>query len=131
MSWIQVNQEQLAESVPAPQRVQYRLRLSVVDAVDIEPELFVHRTLDGVFINVATVYDLNAYPPSKAEADAAQALFYRTRAMDVTFTNERVASEASAHFQRKLKQVVKDYGAVAPISFGGVETFVYDSGETS
>lgn len=131
MSWIQVNQEQIAEPVAAPVRVQYRIRMNVVDSADIEPELFVFRTADGLFMNVATVSDLKAYPPSKAEADGAGSDFYRGRALDVVYTNERTASEASAHFQRKLKQVVDDYGAVAPVNFGGVDTFVYDSGETS
>ena len=82
-------------------------------------------------MNVASVSDLSAYPPSKAEADGSSSDFYRARALDVVYTNERTAAEASAHFQRKLKQVVTDYGATSPINFGGVETFVYDSGDST
>lgn len=129
MSWIQVNQTQTVEPAPPPATIQYRLSIEVVGAAQIEPQLFVFRTDTDQYLYVATVNDMKAYPPSKAQAQAEDSLFYRASSMTLVFSEQTVAATASTDIQARLARVNRDWGAVSASPFGGVETFIYDSEE--
>jgi len=124
MSWIQVDQVcTITDADPAS----FKVVLTVTNAYGIDKELFVVRLDDDTYQYVATSKDLTAYPTSKAKAQSLNTLFYRTDKADVSFTTENQALRFLAQTHTRLKSVVKAVNATSGETFGGVDTFVYDS----
>jgi hypothetical protein len=129
MSWIQVTQTQTIEAGPPPVSVQYRLRVEVIAANSIEPELFVFDVTEDKYQHVAALNDLAIYPNNKAAALANDVMFYRASSMEYVASNQIQAAAAAQAIQVRLRLVNRGWGAVDTTAFGGVDTFVYDSAE--
>lgn len=125
-----MTQNQTVEVAPSSTNVQYRLDVSVVASYGIERELFVFDVTEDKYQHVATVGDMRLYPSNRATALANDVMFYRSNTMSYVTTNQIKAANAAQAIQGRLKLVNAEWGALDTTTFGGVETFVYDSGET-
>lgn len=124
-----MTQNQFVEVAPSSANLQYRLDVSVAASYGIERQLFVFDVTADKYQHVATVADLRLYPNNKADALANDIMFYRSDKMSYITTNQVRAAAAAQAIQGRLRQVNAEWGALDTTTFGGVETFVYDSGD--
>lgn len=127
MSWIQVTSSQAVVPGATASQTRYRVVVQVDLAQGIERELFVYRLTDQEYSHVARYADLNLYPPSAAEAQAQETLFYRQATAELLFSTEAAASSALRSILATLSNTNKTWGAAVAAPFGGVQTVVYDS----
>lgn len=127
MVWIQRRIEQSTRVTDAPTNIIYVVNIEILDSYGIDRELFLYRTDDDAYTSVVVVKDLQIYPPSKEQALAEYTLFYRKRSVELSFTTQSSAVEATERFIARLDAVVRDRGTVVANAFGGTEITVYDS----
>lgn len=127
MVWIQRRIQQSTKVTDAPTNILYVINIDILDSYGIDRELFLYRVDDDSYVSVAVVKDLQVYPPTKEQAMAEYALFYRKSSVEISFTTQSSAVEATERFIARLDAVVRDQGTVVANAFGGTEITVYDS----
>lgn len=63
----------------------FTVKITVIDVVGIEFDVFVFDTEAGTFSRVASVYDMEAYPVSQAKAVLLNSPYYRIRVAEKSF----------------------------------------------
>ena len=127
MVWIQRRIQQSTKVTDAPTNILYVINIDILDSYGIDRELFLYRVDDDSYVSVAVVKDLQVYAPTKEQAMAEYALFYRKSSVEISFTTQSSAVEATERFIARLDAVVRDQGTVVANAFGGTEITVYDS----
>lgn len=101
---IEVTQTKTTEPGPV-----YKVVNEITDATDIPQKLFVIETDTDLFSHVATVWDLQNYPFTKAEAEALHIEYY----LDATGTREYVTLQDGMDFAAivvsRLEWLARDY----------------------
>lgn len=104
----------------------FGLALAVAFAVGIPPELFVYRVADDGHDHAATPFDLDAWPPSKAQAVAAGVDYYRRATATLVFDDKATAVDARAQIQARLRFTARQWDDGLGLAFGGVTVVEID-----
>lgn len=105
----------------------YRSDSEVTAATGIATELFVFQTADDVFSHVASVWDVDNIPATKATAIADGADYYREDQVVRDFSGIADAQNFSDYTRARLQVVVNEYNALS-VGFEGTENYTIDSG---
>lgn len=90
----------------------FRVQMTIIEAIDISFDVFVFTVSDEVFSHVATVYDLETWPASKAEADNANLQSYRGRDITVDFDTPLEATTFKAQVLYRLRVLTNHWQEV-------------------
>lgn len=105
-----------------PASDQFKLTITVIDAVNIPLELFVFDVGHDAFMNVATVYDLETYPAGKAAAVTATLGYYRASTVVKTCSTVLDATLFERVTRERLKTLCVAWDGVAA-SYPGVNYY--------
>jgi hypothetical protein len=120
---IELDQER--EALPGPE---YRVRNTVTDSENIEPEIFVFETSTDEYMYVADVGDMSKYPPSKQEAEDSGSLRYRKSEVIKEYPQLIVAQEFAVYTRNRVEKLLLSTYALAVEDFVGEDTYVYEKG---
>ena len=101
----------VVREVPASD--QFKLTVTVIDAVNIPLELFVFDVGHDAFMNVATVYDLETYPVGKTAAVDATLGYYRASTVVKTYDTVLDATLFERVTRERLKTLCVAWNGVA------------------
>jgi len=94
---IQARRQILPENV-------FRVQMDVIEAIDIDFDVFVFNVLDDGFSHIATVYDLETWPTTKDAALEAGLQSYRGRGVELNFSSplEATTFETNATYRLRV-----------------------------
>jgi hypothetical protein len=101
----------------------YVVKNEIISSTDIQPELFVHEVLTEAFSYVATVWDLQQYPVTKAEAEAESLPYYLDAEGTKSFSVLQDAVDHEAYVVSRLTSLLRDYDTAVD-EFEGIVTTV-------
>lgn len=119
---IDISQIQSVETGP-----KYRSDTTVTASTGIAQELFVFQTADDEFTHVASVWDVDNIPATKATAISLGSDYYRENQVVRDFLGVEDATEFSNYARARLQLVVNEYDLVSA-GFEGTELYTIDSG---
>lgn len=104
----------------------YRVKVDIIDVINIDFDVLVFSTEYDTFSHVATVYDLESFPSVKEDAKTAGLAYYRGRAAEVSFS----AVNDAVHFEEvsrsRLKLLANHWSSIVD-DFSGTSIAVIDS----
>lgn len=103
----------------------YQVSTEVTETLGIEPEIFVFRTLDGAYAHVATVYDMDNFPPTQEEAEEASLNYYRGDTAVVVRDTVGSAEDLAEYTLMRISLLTSDYKAYKA-TFEGDDTHTYE-----
>lgn len=95
-----------------PQDGVYRVQVDVIDAVNIGFDVLVFNTTNDTFSRVASIYDLETYPVSKAAAESINAPYYLDRGAQLNYFTIRDATGFEAVTRERLKILAVAHASV-------------------
>lgn len=104
----------------------YRVAIEILDATGIELDVLVYDTETGAYSHVCSVFDLETYPVSQAEAADAGIQFYRTRSASVDYTTIIAATAFETVTRNRLEVLTTAWNSIVT-AFSGTEVVVIDS----
>jgi len=114
----------IERSVPGEN--QYRVKFTVIEAIGITPDVFVYDTEHNVFLNVASVYDMESYPADRATAQTAGLRVYRASAVERTYQTVRGATGFEIITRNRLKILVTEWNSISA-TYPGTEYYTAES----
>jgi hypothetical protein len=117
---VEVHQDRTTVAGPA-----YRVATSVTYATGISTSIFVYDTTTGLFSHCSTVWDLEAYPDTRAAAQAALLPYYRQPSATVDYTTVDVATEAAAYILARIDSLVTVLSDTQ-VGFEGSDDYTYE-----
>jgi hypothetical protein len=117
---VEVHQDRTTEVGPI-----YRVATSVTYASGISRSVFVYDTTTGLFAYVATVWDLEYYPDTRAAAQATLLPYYRQTAATVDYTTATIAIEAAAYTLSRIDTLVSVLNDTQ-VGFEGSDDYTYE-----
>lgn len=130
MAWLQLN---VVETVTDDPNKPFRVAMQAVAAQGVDREVFVMEIKDDEasdrYSYTATPSDITAYPAGRAVAQALEndIFFYRTDRVVLDFTTQKLASATVLQARSRIARLVKKAGERSEGSFGGAETYMFDS----
>lgn len=107
----------------------YRIKLDVIDVVNIEFDVLVFNTEDQTFSHVATVFDMETYPAGYEAAAAAHVAFFRDRGVEMHFGTLNEATGFEQVTENRLKILAVAWKTVLD-AFAGTEIVTASSSES-
>lgn len=104
----------------------YTVKLDIIDVVNIDFDVLVFTTEDGIFSHVATVYDLETYPAGQTAAAAGNIAFFRDRGTSVSYNNIRDATAFEQVTAGRLKVLAVAWDSVVD-AFSGSDILTVTS----
>lgn len=102
----------------------YRVVTSVIYNSGIDRSIFVFNTETDVFEHVATPWDIDNTPDSKAEAVTETINYYRLTEVTRDFSTAEEASEFAVYTLSRISLLAREYNLVQS-SFIGSNTYTY------
>jgi hypothetical protein len=93
------------------ENVIYRVNNVVNYVENIPAEVFTHNTETEVFSHVASMWDMNHLPASKAAAISADVDYYRTSVAEKSFQSLDTSQRFEAHVYSRVSDLVSLYSA--------------------
>jgi len=100
----------------------YVVKNEIISSTDIQPELFVHEVQTGAFSHVATVWDIQHYPTTEAEAIAESLPYYLSATGTRSYSVLRDAVLFEGYVVGRLRSLLRDYDIAVNEFEGVVET---------
>jgi hypothetical protein len=97
----------ITRQLPAENR--YVVNVSIIDAINIDINVLMFDEEHNTFSHVATVYDMETYPVSRAAAHDAGLQFYRARGVSREFTTVAEAVYFENVTETRLKQLTDSW----------------------
>jgi len=109
-----------------PAENQYRVKFTVIEAINITADVFVYDTEHNVFLNVASVYDMESYPASRATSQTQGLRVYRASAVEKTYDTVRGATGFEIITRNRLKILATEWAAISA-TYPGAEYYTAES----
>jgi hypothetical protein len=114
----------IARSIPAEN--QYRVTFSVIEAINIPPQVFVFDTEHQLFSRVASVLDMEVFPASRTAAITASLAFYRTTSVARVSDTVNDSTEFELVTRNRLTILSTAWNAIGA-TYPGSEYFTAES----
>lgn len=105
---------------------QFKVTFTVTNAANIEAALFTYNTGDDTFSHPATVFDIEDYPTTKAQAVEDNLAFYRANAVTRYFNNVDAANDFKEDVRARIQFVLNEFSKTQD-DFEGTETYILES----
>ena len=104
----------------------YRVKVDVIDVVDIDFDVLVFTTDDAQFSRVASPFDMETYVVGQTAANSANQVFFRGRGAELSFPSVLDATTWADITEQRLKQLAVDW-EIFTSEFAGTEIITVDS----
>jgi len=91
----------------------YKVTTIVEYVHDIQEAIFVHRTETDVFEYVATVWDMDNLPETRAEAVEEGIYFYRSKVAVKSYASIETADEFALYTRGRINTLVNEYSTAS------------------
>lgn len=118
---------QFVRSLPA--EGVYRIKVDIIDIVNIDFDVLVFDTEHDTFSRVCSVYDLESFPVGKAAAATAGLAYYRGRGVEIDYFSINSATEFQSVTTNRLKLLAVAWSSIVD-AFEGTAIVSVDSSVT-